>query len=92
MLRNWPLAQEVMSKQREKPLFKLEVETLEIENEYYLSEERQELVVRKYQGKMLVGETMVHLPANSDTSAAEASVATEEMTNFQQWMAFLFGI
>lgn len=100
MSRNWALAQEVMSKQREKALLELEVETLELENEYYLSDEYQELAARKYQGKMLAGETMVYLPANSDSaktkhsdaSTTEASVAAEEMTNFQQWMAFLFGI
>lgn len=100
MSRNWSLAQEVMERQREKALLELEVETLELENEYYLSAEYQELAARKYQGKMLPGETMIYLSSNSDaaktkyaeTIADEATVATNEMTNFQQWMAFLFGI
>ena len=52
-----------MNRRREKALLELEVETLELENEYYLSAEYQELAARKYQGKMLAGETMVYLPA-----------------------------
>jgi hypothetical protein len=100
MSRNWNLAQELMNRRREKALLELEVETLELENEYYLSAEYQELAARKYQGKMLAGETMVYLPANSDrakhkhdTDATSTTVVnTEEMSNFAQWMAFLFGI
>lgn len=100
MSRNWTLAQELMNRRREKALLELEVETLELENEYYLSAEYQELAARKYQGKMLAGETMVYLPANSDRAKhkhdADANSATiintEEMSNFSQWMAFLFGI
>lgn len=100
MSRNWTLAQEVMERQREKALLELEVETLELENEYYLSAEYQELAARKYQGKMLAGETMIYLPDN--TAAAKSKHATvsddelvtvtSELSNFQQWMAFLFGI
>lgn len=99
MSRNWSLAQELMNRQRERALLELEVETLELENEYYLSTEYQELAARKYQGKMLAGETMVYLPPNSDQAKRKhqddsslASDSTTEMSNFSQWMAFLFGI
>lgn len=100
MTRNWSLAQEVASRQREKALLELEVETLELENEYYLSAEYQELAARKYQGKMLAGETMIYLPPNSETaknkhktpSDTDATSTTSEMSNFEQWLAFLFGI
>lgn len=99
MSRNWNLAQELMNRQREKALLELEVETLELENEYYLSTEYQELAARKYRGKMLPGETMVYLPANSDEAkrkhnnpTSTSTIATDEMSNFSQWMAFLFGI
>lgn len=100
MSRNWSLAQELMNRQRERALLELEVETLELENEYYLSTEYQELAARKYQHKMLAEETMVYLPPNSeqakhkhDTDQIAATVInTEEMSNFAQWMAFLFGI
>lgn len=98
MTRNWDLAQTVMSRQREKALLELEVETLELENEYYLSDEYQELAARKYQGKLSPGETMVYLPDNpnsaqsSDSEEETAPVTTNTMSNFEQWLAFLFGI
>lgn len=101
MTRNWTLAQELASRQREKALLELEVETLELENEYYLSEEYQEIAARKYHNKKLPGETMVYLPANSeaakqkDNEASSPTINTtapEEKSNFAQWMAFLFGL
>lgn len=99
MTRNWDLAQELMNRQREKALLELEVETLELENEYYHSAEYQEIAARKYQGKMLPGETMVYLPANSAVAKTKHSADTnnsapvsETMSNFEQWMAFLFGL
>ncbi len=99
MSRNWSLAQQLMNKQREKALLELEVETLELENEYYASTEYQELAARKYQGKMLPGENMIYLPPNSETarnkhrttSDSNEIASTDEMSNFEQWMAFLFG-
>lgn len=100
MTRNWSLAQELMSRQREKALLELEVETLELENEYYQSAEYKELAARKYQGKMLPGETMIYLPDNSETarnkhktqSDGETTIASATMSNLEQWLAFLFGI
>lgn len=100
MTRNWSLSQEVLEYQREKSLLELEVEMLELENEYYRSNEYQELAARKYQNKKLPGEVMVYLPANSDAARAkhqssatqEVISETEERTNFQQWIAFLFGV
>lgn len=100
MTRNWSLAQELMSRQREKALLELEVETLELENEYYRSYEYQELAARKYQGKMLPGETMIYLPDNSEVAKNKHKTATEDeptaadttMGNLEQWLAFLFGI
>lgn len=101
MSRNWSLAQELANRERNKALLELEVETLELENVYYLSEEYQELAARKYQGKMLPGETMIYLPDNTIQAKVKhqgqnPEVATaninEAMSNFQQWMAFLFGM
>lgn len=100
MTRNWTLAQEVMNRQREKALLELEVETLELENAYYLSDEYQELAARRYQNKKLPGETMVYLPANSATAKAKDAgtsessdaPAADKFSNFEQWMKFLFGI
>lgn len=100
MSRNWSLAQELVSKQREKALLELEVETLELENDYYHSVEYQELAARKYQNKMLPGETMVILPDNSEAARTKhsdsantiTSSPNSEMSNFEQWMKFLFGV
>lgn len=100
MSRNWSLAQELMGRQREKALLELEVETLELENEYYRSHEYQELAARKYQGKMLPGETMIYLPDNSESARTKhkadptdgTTIATTTMNNLEQWLAFLFGI
>lgn len=99
MTRNWSLAQELMERQREKAVLELEVETLELENEYYASAEYQELAARKYQNKMLLGETMIYLPDNSVAARTKHKAKPEEpttadvaMSNLEQWMAFLFGI
>lgn len=101
MSRNWSLAEEVVDRQREKALLELEVETLELENTYYQSDEYQELAARKYRGKLLPGETMVFLPDNSAVAKSkhsaepveqEVAQASEERSNFEQWMTFLFGV
>lgn len=100
MTRNWSLAQELMNRQREKALLELEVETLQLENEYYQSTEYKELAARKYQGKMLPGETMVYLPDNSEAARTKHKTSDEQettltsatMSNLEQWLAFLFGI
>ena len=97
MSRNWSLAQEIQNRRRELALLELEVETLELENEYYASAEYQELASRKYQNKILPGETLVYLPENSfaartkhaNDATAETTVA--ETSNIQQWLQFLFG-
>lgn len=99
MSRNWTLSQELAEYQRQKALLELEVETLELENDYYLSNEYQELAARKYQGKKLPGEVMIYLPHNSESAITKHNTIPKEtentnleMTNFQQWIAFLFGV
>lgn len=100
MTRNWTLSQELIERERQKALLELEVETLELENEYYSSNEYKELSARKYQNKKLPGETMIYLPANSDAAKSKhssdadpnATVETPQLANFEQWMAFLFGM
>ena len=101
MSRNWALAEELANRERSKALLELEVETLELENAYYLSDEYQELAARKYQGKMLPGETMIFLPDNSasakskhsaDVSEYSLAHVSNEKSNFEQWMTFLFGM
>lgn len=101
MSRNWSLAEELMSQQREKALLELEVDTLELENEYYRSTEYQELAARKYQNKKLPGETMIYLPPNSEAAMnkhkqtptdSDNPIIDTTLSNFEQWLAFLFGV
>ncbi|MBQ3430287.1 hypothetical protein IJG21_02585 [Candidatus Saccharibacteria bacterium] len=96
MSRNWKLSEKIETKKRELALLELEVETLELENDYYRSEEYEELSARAKQNKKLEGEELVYLPENS----AEAKAKTYEKekpkekdpSNFSKWMSFLFGI
>lgn len=98
MSRNWQLAETLAARQKELVLLKLEVETLEMENEYYASPEYQELAARRLQNKVKAGETLIYLPENSElarnkhdeTTAIQAALA-EEPSNFEKWMNFLFG-
>lgn len=99
MSRNWNLAEQVANKKREEALLALEVETLELENEYYRSDEYLELAARKYRNKKLPDETIIYLPANSEQAIhkydEEAAIEVEDTStprsNFDQWMSFLFG-
>ena len=69
--RNWQLEQNLISKQREAKLLELEVETLALENQYYASEEYQELAARGKSNKILPGESLVYLPKNSDAARSK---------------------
>ena len=95
--RNWSLQQEVNSKEAELAYLKLETDNYELENQYYASEEYQELAARRLQNKQFPGETLVYLPKNTEsarrkhqkTTSAEQDIRNEK-TNFDQWMSFLF--
>lgn len=93
--RNWELAKRLESRRRELAVMRLEVENLELENEYYKTEEYQELAARAKQNKLLPGEALVYLPDNSETAKTKHKTALtatyEEPSNFSQWLSFLFG-
>ena len=97
MSKNWELEQRLVSRRQELSLLQLEIDSLELENRYYASEEYQELTARAKQNKLNSGETLVYLPENSnyakhkydDTAVAET--VTEEPSNFEQWFSFIFG-
>ncbi len=95
LTRNWELSQRYESRRRELAVLSLEVENLALENEYYKSEEYQELAARAKQNKLLPGETLVYLPDNSEYAREKHQTVsvTEEasVSNFRQWLAFLFG-
>lgn len=98
MQRNYALQKEVDTKARTLKLAELETQNLKYEQRYYASSEYQELEVRKRLGLANPGEHVLILPPNTqqakdaDVIAADIPVrTTEAVSDFQQWMNFLFG-
>ena len=96
MSRNWELSEKLTTEKRTLELVNIEVEAAELENEYYKSQEYQELLARKNLDKQLPGEKMVVLPNNSEDAkqkhgeTIDVSPAEKEYSNFEKWMRFLF--
>ena len=96
MSRNWELSEKLAGERKELELVSVEVETAELENEYYKSAEYQELLARKNMDKQLPGEKMVVMPENSEEAknkhkdTIEVSMKEPEYSNFEKWMKFLF--
>jgi len=95
MSRNWTLSELLNSEKVELELTKLEVEAAELENDYYKTEEYQEIAARKYANKQLSGEHLVYLPSNSETAKnkhqdTNSSLVAKEYSNFEKWLFFLF--
>ncbi len=95
MSRNWELSEKLTAEKKELELLEIEVEAAELENEYYRSEEYQELIARRQLDKKLEGENMVVMPDNSEkaknkykTSVTE--VVEKKYSNFEKWTMFLF--
>jgi len=96
MSRNWELEQRLVAKRYERDILQLEIESLELENRYYASEEYQELAARARQNKIGEGETLIYLPDNSDYAkhkhdGVTVEEAIEEPANYEQWFTFIFG-
>lgn len=96
MSRNWELSEKLTAERKELELLKIESEAAELENEYYRSNEHQELTARKYLDKQLPGEKMVVLPENSEEASnkhqvvEQVTVEKADYSNFEKWMKFLF--
>ena len=95
MSRNWELTERLAKEKRELQLLEIEVESSELENEYYNSNEYQEILARKYLDKQLPGENMVVMPANSEEAKSKhetkpAIVVEKQYSNFEKWINFLF--
>ena len=58
MSRNWELSEKLTAERKELELVSLEVEAAELANEYYKSEEYQELMARRNLDKKTSGENM----------------------------------
>lgn len=97
MQRNYELQKEIDGKRREQKLIELETQNLAYQQKYYQSSEYQELAIRSRLGLANPGEKALILPQNSASSKiieredANRSSTVEQMSNFQQWMNFLFG-
>lgn len=95
MSRNWELSETLTTEKKELELLSAEVETAELENDYYKTEEYQELLARKYLDKKMPGENMVVMPENSEEAKDKHKVVKAERTerdysNFERWMMYLF--
>ena len=95
MSRNWELSEVLITEKKELELLNVEVEAAELENEYYKTEEYQELMARKLLDKKLSGENMVVLPENSETAknkykVEKVRIADIEYSNIEKWMMYLF--
>ena len=95
MSRNWELSDRLNTDKKTLELLEVEVETVELENEYYVSNEYQELAARKFANKQLPGENMVALPENSEVAKNKHKVVTvakeeKEYSNAEKWWMYLF--
>ncbi len=95
MSRNWELTDRLNTDKKTLELLEIEVETAELENEYYASAEYQELAARKLANKQLPGENMVALPENSEVAKNKHKVAVstkeeKEYSNAEKWWMYLF--
>ena len=95
MSRNWELSEKLTAERKTLELLKVEVEAAELENDYYKSDEYQELLARKQLDKKLEEENMVVLPENSEMAKNKYKNSTTEVvekkySNAQKWMMYLF--
>ena len=96
--KNWQLQQKVNAKNTELELLQLEVNKTRLENQYYASDEYQELEARKLLGKKMPGETMIDLPENTEIAknkhpkpTLDEKIEARKLSNIEQWLNFLFG-
>ena len=95
MTRNWELSERLGEERKSLELLKIETQMAELENEYYRSDEYQDLLARKLADKKLPGENMVSMPENSENAknkhkAVEKTDMQKEKSNFEKWSTFLF--
>lgn len=95
MSRNWELSERLTAERKSLELLNLEVETAELQNEYYQTDEYQELMARRNLDKQASGEKMVVMPENSEAAKLKHREVAQEkeerqMSNFEKWMAYLF--
>lgn len=95
MSRNWKLSETLITEKKELELLNIEVEAAELENEYYKTNEYQELMARRILDKKLDGENMVVMPENSEAAknkhkAVKMEKTEKDYSNFEKWLMYLF--
>ena len=95
MSRNWKLSETLITEKKELELLDIEVEAAELENEYFKTNEYQELMARKLLDKKLPDENMVVMAENSEEAKNKHKVTKveevqKEYSNFEKWMMYLF--
>lgn len=92
--KTWSLQTKLNALLAQEDLTKIEVEKLKLEQQYYQTDEYQELMARKKLGKMAVGETMVILEPNSKAASEkylnDNDSQKQERSNFAQWLDLIF--
>lgn len=98
MQRNFTLQKELDDKSRQLIVAQLDTENAKLEQRYYRTDEYKELAVRQQLGLVTPGESVLILPSNSASvkaaDKAVSAVATAKVvpiSNFSQWVNFLFG-
>lgn len=98
MEKNYTLQQDLDNKERQLIITQLDVETERLAQRYYQTEEYQELEARKRLGLGFPGERVIILPPNTEIAKSideqnvpVTNVGQEEVSNFDEWMNFLFG-
>lgn len=91
--KNFILQQKVDLLEQQIKVAKLEVETLQLQQQYLGSREYQELVAREKLGKAAPGEKVINLPALPEDPQKKVvtSMTQPKLSNFQKWMQFFFG-
>ena len=98
MQRNFTLQKELDDKSRQLIVAQLDTANAKLEQRYYQTDEYKELAVRQQLGLVTPGENVLILPSNSvavksadKATSAVATVKVVPISNFAQWMNFLFG-
>jgi len=99
MQKNYKLQKTLDDKSRQLIVAQLDTASAQLEQRYYKTDEYKELAVRSRLGLVTPGESVVILPPNSETvksmdkptNSDQLQDESVELSNFSQWMNFLFG-
>ena len=99
MQKNYRLQKALDDKSKQLIVAQLDTASAQLEQRYYKTDEYKELAVRQRLGLVTPGESVIILPVNSESAKSiDKTISTSptqnkpvEISNFSQWMNFLFG-